>query len=316
MREPVRHGAEWWSQAADGSWLRWNETEYRWDRQPGAPPFPLPEPEAPQALAVDPPVLESPAPSAAVEAAPAPTQPSPVPAPPPVPAAAPAADPLANFEPADGKARIAITFVAIVVITAVVRGVMLLQRTVSDTLILESSPTLSGITTFYVFAILASFIASLVWLKAAYDNLAPLGAAGLRYTPGWAIGAWFIPVGNLFIPKQITDDTWRASDPELPPDAGATWKFKPVPSFLHLWWIAWIARWIFTIAGDATATSAIEARDLYAYRTSAGLVGAGDIAMAAAGALFIRVIDGITSRQRDRVRALQSQRESAPAAPE
>ena len=46
--------------------------------------------------------------------------------------------------------------------------------------------------------------------------LEPAEARGrhLRYGTGWAIGAWFIPIFNLFRPKQIANDIDRASAPD------------------------------------------------------------------------------------------------------
>lgn len=76
------------------------------------------------------------------------------------------------------------------------------------------------------------------WFSRAYRNLASLGVYGLRYARGWAIGAWFVPILNLFRPKQIADDIWRASNPELPPEAGALWQAGTVTPWVHAWWAA------------------------------------------------------------------------------
>jgi hypothetical protein len=59
------------------------------------------------------------------------------------------------------------------------------------------------------------------WFHRAYKNLASLGATGLRYGAGWAIGGWFIPLANLVLPKRIANDLWRASDPALPAKSGS-----------------------------------------------------------------------------------------------
>jgi hypothetical protein len=304
MSDPIRHGDEWWTQGADGTWARWNATEYRWDPQPGAPPFAVGAPPPPS-----PPQPESPEAAVTPSSVAVPDD-GPLPAPsgtapaagPPVPA--PRRVPLDDFEPADGKARVASVFVGVVTATAIVRGPWLLQRALSETGVFESSPALAGISSFFAFAIVASAIAVMVWFKGAYDNAQPLGASGLRYTPGWAIGAWFIPVGNMFIPKQIADDIWRSSDPALPADAGAHWKFKPVATVLHVWWTAWVVRWVLTVVGDGMASNALEQRDVETYRLSAAFIGVSDLGMAAAGIAFLKVVAGVTARQRERARVL------------
>ena len=63
---------------------------------------------------------------------------------------------------------------------------------------------------------LLTVVVFLRWFSKAYKNLVPLGAVGLRYRPGWAIGAWFVPFLLWWRPKQIANDIWRASDPDNP----------------------------------------------------------------------------------------------------
>lgn len=88
---------------------------------------------------------------------------------------------------------------------------------------------------------LGTGIAFLVWFRRAYRNLPALGAEALRFSSGWAVGAWFVPFLNLVRPKQLADDIWRASDPALPSQPGVTWKQQRVPSPLHWWWALFLA---------------------------------------------------------------------------
>ena len=62
----------------------------------------------------------------------------------------------------------------------------------------------------------------LAWFRRAYLNLPALGARRLRFRPWWAVGSWLLPVFSLFRPKQVLNDIWRASDPDLPPRPGPT----------------------------------------------------------------------------------------------
>jgi Domain of unknown function (DUF4328) len=89
-------------------------------------------------------------------------------------------------------------------------------------------------------ALVVATITFIVWFSRAYKNLPALGATGLRHGAGWSIGAWFVPFLNLWRPKQIANDIWRASDPEARPDQGAEWRDKPVPGFLTTWWVLWV----------------------------------------------------------------------------
>lgn len=45
----------------------------------------------------------------------------------------------------------------------------------------------------------------IMWFRRAYFNLHKL-VKGLKYSEGWAAGAWFVPVFNLFGPYQIATD--------------------------------------------------------------------------------------------------------------
>ena len=74
------------------------------------------------------------------------------------------------------------------------------------------------------------------WFHRAYKNLLALGAGQLRFSPGWAIGAWFVPFLNLWRPKQIANDIWRASDPRYPTGATGWWRDGDVPAVFQAWW--------------------------------------------------------------------------------
>lgn len=88
-------------------------------------------------------------------------------------------------------------------------------------------------------AYLACTIAFLIWYGRAYRNVERLGARGLRWGKRWAIAYWFIPIANLFRPKQVMNDIWRASDPDLPATAYG-WQDNRVPQLVHWWWGLWI----------------------------------------------------------------------------
>ena len=85
----------------------------------------------------------------------------------------------------------------------------------------------------------AAWILLLFWFYRAYRNLEALGTRG-RYSPGWAAGAWFVPILNLFRPKQIADDIWRSSDPALDSEPGTAWMQGKVDPLLNWWWAVWI----------------------------------------------------------------------------
>jgi hypothetical protein len=45
-------------------------------------------------------------------------------------------------------------------------------------------------------------VAWLLWQHRAQANLSALGGGKPEFTPGWAVGAWFLPVANLVLPSR------------------------------------------------------------------------------------------------------------------
>jgi hypothetical protein len=64
---------------------------------------------------------------------------------------------------------------------------------------------------------------------------AATGAAGLKYSPGWAVAYYFIPILSLFRPLQVMRETWKASDPAHA--GGTAWQALTAPALLGWWWV-------------------------------------------------------------------------------
>ena len=69
----------------------------------------------------------------------------------------------------------------------------------------------------------------LMWLFRSMHNLPALGITNCRYTPGWAVGWWFVPVMSLIAPPQVIGDLWRASTPGT---SAADWKSARFPPLI------------------------------------------------------------------------------------
>jgi len=90
---------------------------------------------------------------------------------------------------------------------------------------------------------LAVYITAVVlfirWFRRAYHNLHKAGYKDLRHTEGWAAGAWFVPVLNLFYPYQIAVEIWNKTQE-------AVGKVPIKPTLLGLWWGAWVINNLFS----------------------------------------------------------------------
>lgn len=80
----------------------------------------------------------------------------------------------------------------------------------------------------------------LMWFHRAHRNLPALGAQGLEYSPGWAVGGFFIPFLNLVRPFQVAKEIWKASTTEEGLTDATNWQYASVSPLLGLWWGAWL----------------------------------------------------------------------------
>ena len=81
---------------------------------------------------------------------------------------------------------------------------------------------------------LGTAVLVLSWIYRANYNARELGASDMEFTPGWAVGWYFVPIAWFWKPYQAMRETWKAS--ANPSD----WRGQPVASMLHWWWILWI----------------------------------------------------------------------------
>jgi uncharacterized protein DUF4328 len=91
-----------------------------------------------------------------------------------------------------------------------------------------------GLTTIVVY--IATVVAFLMWLYRASNNVAAFGKR-TQHSSGWAVGSFFVPIMNLFVPYQAVKDVWRKSDPSGADET--TYSFSP-PGFFPAWWGFWI----------------------------------------------------------------------------
>jgi len=82
---------------------------------------------------------------------------------------------------------------------------------------------------FNLLSFLVAGVVVLVWLSRARANADALYPAPHRLAAGWAVGGWFVPIGNLVIPMIVVTDVVKASNP-----AG-----RSIPE-CGLWWTGWI----------------------------------------------------------------------------
>jgi hypothetical protein len=105
----------------------------------------------------------------------------------------------------------------------------------------------------YLAAYLATVVVFAMFVHRCCSNAHALGARGMEFTPGWAVGWYFIPFMNLVKPYQAVQEIYRATDPQADAD---DWKLSYVPSLFGWWWGLWIVSNVLgSIVGRAALSS-------------------------------------------------------------
>jgi hypothetical protein len=149
---------------------------------------------------------------------------------------------------------------------------------------------------------IAAAVVFIRWLYAAYGNVRVVAPAERRYSAGWAIGSWFVPIMNLFRPKQMVNDVWRAGGKDVQ-DAEPGW-------LLITWWLFWL---VGNFAVNAAARSYNGAETADELRTGTILFMVSDAMSVIGAVLAIIVVRRTTDRLDAKAAAVPP---PAPPAPE
>ena len=205
------------------------------------------------------------------------------------------------------RVLLAIAAIDVLAVAAGVGQYVLLGRieageAVSDAAVDESDTRVAVVAIVQVAAYLTAMVLFIRWFHRAYRNLPALGASGIRFRPGWAIGGWFVPILGLWRPKQIANDIWRASDPDRPTGQGMGWQEAAVPTLLGLWWAAFLLEnWLGNIAFRLSIRGGDEIPDLERETVVFAL---SDLVGIAGALLAAEVVRRTTARQEERAARL------------
>jgi hypothetical protein len=144
---------------------------------------------------------------------------------------------------------------------------------------------------------LITAVCFLVWIYRAHRNLPSLGAHPLKYSPGWAVGGFFVPFLNLIHPYLVVREMWKASSPEVGVSNGDSWQDQATFPLLGLWWGACI---VTGILGQSVLWLAPSAKTAAAFLPVAWLGVASYIVGVIAAVLALLVVRRIDARQKER----------------
>jgi len=147
---------------------------------------------------------------------------------------------------------------------------------------------LFGLITIVIY--IATAVTFLMWLYRSGNNLPAFGVGKrqIGYSPGWAVGSFFVPFVNLVVPYRAVREVWQKSEP--PSTVSFSYAVSP-PGFFPAWWGFWIAS---NIANNAhfRMTMADAPRDVTAM---VGIVG--EVLSIVAAVFAIMVVREIDRRQ-------------------
>lgn len=154
----------------------------------------------------------------------------------------------------------------------------------------------------------ATVIFFAVWLYRSYANLPAFGASkrGLGYSPGWAVGSFFIPFVNLIVPYRAIKELWQKS---TPPDEALLAEPSP-PAWFHIWWLFWL---LASFASNISFRLSFNERVSQETSTIISVV-AGALSIIAAVLAYL-VVDDIYKKQEETSQKLKLGKFSGPPVP-
>jgi hypothetical protein len=92
-------------------------------------------------------------------------------------------------------------------------------------------------------------IITLSWYSRATKNIHSFGAKEVT-SPKMAVIWWFVPIVHLWMPYDIAQQIWKASNPLLVLSNGTEWKKYSSSNTIKIWWIIGILSIIIAIFGE------------------------------------------------------------------
>ncbi|WP_373433780.1 DUF4328 domain-containing protein [Streptomyces sp. CS057] len=148
-------------------------------------------------------------------------------------------------------------------------------------------------------AFLATAVLFIIWFHRTRRNAEVFESGVQRMGPGWAVGGWFVPIANFWIPYRVASGIWEASV-RLDPDGG--WRTVP-KTVLNLWWGGWV---VSVLASRIAVGQWNRAREPEQISDAAALVAAADALDLVAAVLAIVYVRTVTRMQVERAEARQA----------
>ncbi|GGO56389.1 hypothetical protein GCM10012287_49860 [Streptomyces daqingensis] len=151
---------------------------------------------------------------------------------------------------------------------------------------------------FDAFVVIPLIVLWTMWFWRARVNAEIFAPGRVRYAAGTAAAAWFLPVANLFIPKQVLNDVWAASN-QTPQWYGQGPGPAPRRALVQWWWLLWLCCLFAGVA--ASYDSWYNMGDLDGAQNILGLVLLAEFVSVPAAVLAIILVNRLTALQDRRI---------------
>lgn len=118
----------------------------------------------------------------------------------------------------------------------------------------------------YIAIYIVSIVTFLSWFRRAYYNLSQRTI--VKYTNGWAAGAWFVPILSLFRPVQIMAEMWDGTSLLI---ANKDGRDEGKRGIIPAWWTLWIISNLLANFVRRSSTNAASVDD-FIFSTQADIV--------------------------------------------
>ena len=119
------------------------------------------------------------------------------------------------------------------IISAAAAFYLTLSNAYSD---LQTNNIYGFIDTFPLIIFIPIIVITLIWYYRATKNIASFGAKEIT-SPRMAVVWWFIPIVHLWKPYAVSQQIWRASNPDTNLTEGTEWRKVPSSNIIKIWWV-------------------------------------------------------------------------------
>lgn len=116
----------------------------------------------------------------------------------------------------------------------------------------------AAVAVFSIVVYLPALVVFLMWVHRAYRNLRALGNPErfIDSTPGWAVGGFFIPLANLYMPYKSLREVWNLSDPGVRTRDDLMFAAPGGAPLILAWWVVWVTSNVLNLVISQMASGA------------------------------------------------------------